>query len=147
MILADAALIDRALAIAVEAYRGKTDKAGEAYVLHPLRLMMKFTDDDARITALLHDVIEDSDHTVDSLRAAGVPDHVVDAVEKLSRHADESYEDFILRLAPDKLARRVKLADIEDNINLLRLKSVSQSDLARVAKYHAAWCRLKSVGE
>lgn len=138
-------MIETALAIAIEAYAGKTDKAGQAYILHPLRLMAKMTDEEAMAAAILHDVIEDSDITACDLRQRGIPEGVVWAVQCLSRNQGESYADFIERVRLNPLATAIKLADIEDNLNVLRLSALTDADLRRVEKYHRAWHRLKSA--
>jgi (p)ppGpp synthase/HD superfamily hydrolase len=135
-------LIEKALKIAVEAHAGKVDRAGRPYILPPLRLMMKLDDDPARAAALLHDVIEDTDHTAESLNAEGIPDEVVTAVVALTRRQGESYADFVERAAADPIARRAKIADLEDNMDLLRLETVADRDLKRLRKYHTAWNRL-----
>jgi len=139
-----AQLIEVALQRALQAYGGKLDKGGKPYILHPLRLMARLNDPVGQCVALLHDVIEDSDTTADDLRADGFPESVVSAVEVLTRRRGESYETFIDRIRVHPLARKVKLLDIEDNLNLLRLSAVTETDLKRVAKYHRAWMRLDS---
>ena len=78
------------------------------------------------------------------MREAGFPELVVSTVEVLSRRQGETYEAFIDRIRTNPLARKVKLLDIEDNLNLLRLSAVTDKDLKRVAKYHRAWKRLDS---
>lgn len=138
-------LIEKALAIALQAYEGKTDKAGQPYILHPLRLMAKMRDETSMAIALLHDVIEDSPTTADDLRVYGIPEEVVWPVECLTRGEGESYEDFIERVRPHPLARLVKQVDIEDNLNVLRLAALTEADLRRVEKYHRAWQRLESA--
>lgn len=138
-------MIEKALAIALEAYAGKTDKGGKAYILHPLRLMARMPNERAMATALLHDVIEDSDITADELCLRGIPADVVAAVECLSRGKKETYEDFIERIRENHFAREIKLADIEDNLNVLRLDTLCDADLRRVEKYHRAWHRLSSA--
>lgn len=138
------ALIETALGLALRAYSGKKDKAGKEYILHPLRVMSKMTAEKEMAAALLHDVIEDSDISAAELVDAGIPEDVVHAVLLLTRDDSESYESFIWRLALNPLAAKVKLADIEDNINLLRLDTVTPHDLSRASKYHAAWRTIKS---
>jgi (p)ppGpp synthase/HD superfamily hydrolase len=133
------ALIEKSLAIALRAHTGVTDKAGRAYILHPLRIMAKMTTDNEMSAALLHDVIEDSDITAADLLSEGIPSEVVDAVLCLSKREGESYQDFVFRAKQNPIARKVKIADIEDNINVLRITNLTEKDLARVAKYHAAW--------
>ncbi|WP_238396940.1 GTP pyrophosphokinase [Pseudomonas putida] len=137
-------LIDMGLEWALKAYRGKVDKGGKPYILHPLRLMARLDDPISQLVALLHDVIEDSPITGDELREAGFPESVVSTVEVLTRRQGETYEAFIDRIRTNPLARKVKLLDIEDNLNLLRLSAVTDKDLKRVAKYHRAWKRLDS---
>ena len=138
-------LIETSLAIALRAYAGKTDKAGREYIHHPLRLMAKMTTDSEMAVALLHDVIEDSDITATELLAEGIPDEVVEAVLCLTKQTGENYQSFVLRAKQNTLARKVKIADIEDNINVLRLLTLSETDLIRVAKYHAAWLVLNEA--
>lgn len=138
-------LIEKALAIALQAYAGKKDQVGQAYILHPLRLMAEVEDETSMAVALLHNVIEDSDITAKDLLAAGLPQSVVGPVESLARCEGESYEAFIERVCLDPVACRVKLVDIADNLNVLRLPTLSEADLHQVEKYHRAWHRLKSA--
>jgi (p)ppGpp synthase/HD superfamily hydrolase len=131
-------VLEKALGIALIAHAGQKDKAGAPYILHPLRLMMTALEPDAQVTALLHDVLEDSELTEDDLNQAGIPAHITAAVATLTRQIDETYEEFIERIASDELARKVKILDIKDNLNLQRLKSVNKADLLRVTEYHRA---------
>jgi len=139
-------LIEKSLEIALKAYSGQKDKAGEAYILHPLRIMAKMESVEEMCVALLHDVIEDSEITAENLFAGGLPSSVVIAVEALTKLEGENYEEFIDRVMDNSLATKVKIADIEDNINVLRLNSVNEADLQRVAKYHRAWKKLTEFG-
>jgi (p)ppGpp synthase/HD superfamily hydrolase len=136
-------LIEKSLHIALRAYAGKTDKAGCEYIHHPLRVMAKMKTDLEMSVALLHDVIEDSDITAEQLLAEGIPVEVVEAVVCLSKNENESYQDFVARAKKNKLAAKIKIADIEDNIDVLRLTSLDEYDLARIKKYHSAWRFLK----
>ncbi len=137
-------LIEKALQLALDAHIGQTDKSGEAYIFHPLRLMAKVKTEEEKAVALLHDVIEDSEHTKESLIKEGIPNVVVDAVLALTKQEGESYESFIARAKENELAKSVKIADLEDNINILRLSELNQKDLERVKKYHSAWQVLTS---
>lgn len=138
--------LDTALAIAVEAHRGQLDKAGQPYILHPLRVMARVTTPEERLVAVLHDVVEDSPTTLDDLRAAGFEEPVVRAVDRLTRRDDESYEAFIERLKDDPLARRVKLADLEDNMTLTRLTDLDDRAIERLGRYVRAYRRLAARG-
>ena len=132
-------LIEKSLHIALRAYAGKTDKAGCEYILHPLRVMAKMKTDLEMSAALLHDVIEDSDITAEQLLVEGIPAEVVEAIQSLSKNENEDYPDFVARAKKNKIAAKVKIADIEDNIDVLRLSSLDETDLARIKKYHSAW--------
>lgn len=134
--------LEEAIRIAVEAHRGQKDRAGAPYILHPLRMLFRVQTDAERMAAVLHDVVEDTAWTLDDLRARGFPAEVVDAVDHLTRRPDESYEQFVDRAAAHPVARRVKLADLEDNLDVRRIGGVSPSDAERLNRYLAAWHRL-----
>ena len=138
-----------ALAIKIAANAHAThapDKGGAPYILHPLRMMLRMDDDEARMTAVLHDVIEDHEDegwTFERLGMAGIPESVIEALRCVTRLADdEDYAAFIERAAANPLARAVKLADLEDNMNLLRLGELLDKDVERLRKYHRSWLRL-----
>ena len=101
--------------------------------------------DDERIVALLHDVVEDSDWTMKALAAEGFPPHIVDAIGCLTHREGESYDAFICRVLTSPLAARVKVLDIEDNMDMTRLGEVTDKDMERLRKYHAARQRLLEV--
>lgn len=131
-----------AVAIAAAAHRGQFDRAGAPYIFHPLRLLLRAKTAAEKMVAVLHDVVEDTPWTLAALADEGFPAEVLAAVERLSKRPGEEYEAFIERIAEDPLATRVKLLDLEDNMSLLRLDTVSEADLARLAKYHRARLRL-----
>lgn len=137
--------IDDAIRIAANAHRGQVDRAGKPYILHPLRVMMKMDCEESMIAAVLHDVVEDSpDWDLELLRAAGFSENVVNAVGCLTKNEGEDYGTFIERAAQDPLARKVKIADLEDNMNIKRIESISEDDSRRIAKYHKYWRLLTS---
>lgn len=137
--------VGRAIALAAVAHQDQLDKAGQAYMLHVMRVMQRFADTDAQVVAVLHDVVEDTGWRLDQLAAAGFSNAVIIAIEHLTRRADESYEQFIERAARNPLACRVKLADLEDNLNVCRMAALTDEDVARVARYHRALQRLRAV--
>jgi (p)ppGpp synthase/HD superfamily hydrolase len=135
--------IEEAIIWATEVHRGQVDKAGNPYILHPLRVMLRMTSAEARFVAILHDTIEDSDHTLDDLRALGYSETIIAAVDAITRRDDETYEEFIQRLKPNPLARAVKLADLLDNMDLRRANPVvAEKDAERLARYQRAWIEL-----
>ena len=130
--------IERAIVIAAEAHAGQVDKAGAAYILHPLRVMLRMETGDERITAVLHDLVEDSAWDLDQLRAEGFSEQVVRAIDSVTRRDGESYDDFLLRAGRDAIGLRVKLADLEDNCDITRIATPIDGDLARMEKYRRA---------
>lgn len=135
--------LEDAIALAVQAHRGQTDRAGQPYILHPLRAMLRLTGEEERIVGVLHDVVEDTPYTPDDLRALGYSTTILEALDAVTRREAETYEEFVERLAPNPLARRVKLADLEDNMDLRRLATIEPRDLERLRRYRAAWQRLQ----
>src|SRR5438132_13213761 len=138
------ATLEDAIALAVKTHRGQKDKAGEPYILHPLRVMFRLpwdAPDAVKIAAVLHDVVEDSDGkvTLEDLQRLGYAQEVVEAVELLSRRSSDTYEQFIERLLPNHIARLVKRADLEDNMDVRRMPTVGDRERERLARYRAAW--------
>ena len=131
-------LLNKALAIAKLAHQGQVDKAGVDYIHHPLRVMDSVEEEKEKIVAVLHDVVEDSEITLEDLRQQGFDDEVVIAVGCLTKVPGETYEQFIQRVKCNPLARKVKLQDLKDNMDLSRLDKVSETDLHRVEKYKTA---------
>ena len=125
---------ERALAIAAEAHAGQTDKGGEPYILPPIRVMLATSGLHARIAALLHDVVEDSEWTLDALRAEGFPQAFVEAVDAVTRRAGEDYLAFCRRAAAHPVGRAVKLADLRDNLDLDRIAEPTDRDRDRPAQ-------------
>ncbi len=134
------ATLEEAILIAAEAHRGQTDKAGASYILHPLRMMMKMNTEVEMMTAILHDVVEDSEEwTIEKLRERGFSEEVLEAVESVTNREGENYDEFIERTGKNEIARRVKIADLEDNMNIHRIKEIKPKDLTRLEKYHKSW--------
>ncbi|WP_455921447.1 GTP pyrophosphokinase [Pseudomonas putida] len=138
-------ILDTAIALASRAHAGQTDKAGHPYILHPLRLMLRFDDLDAQVVAVLHDVIEDSEHALEDLQALGFGPQVISAIDCLTKRPREDYQTFIARVAGHPLATRVKIEDIRDNLDVSRLQTLTDNDLERVRKYHQALAYLTGL--
>jgi (p)ppGpp synthase/HD superfamily hydrolase len=135
-------LLEKAIGIAVEAHRGQKDKAGAPYILHPLRMMGRMETAQEKIVAVLHDVVEDTTWTLDRLQREGFPDEILRALDGVTKRAAESYEEFVERSRSNPIAWRVKVADLEDNMDLRRLETLTNKDFARLRKYHRAWKQL-----
>lgn len=140
-------LLDKAIRLAAEAHEGQKERSGTAYILHPLRVMLKLRTEADMIVGVLHDVVEDNDEfDLDRLRAEGFSETILEALDGVTRREGENYEDFIGRAAKNEIATRVKMADLEDNMRLLRLPVMTERDLERLARYHKAYRRLEALG-
>ena len=137
--------LEKAILLACQAHQGQRDKSGQPYIPHPLRMMMKVEGEVEKIAAVLHDVVEDTDRTLEDLKKEGFPPEVLDAVDCLSHREGESYEDFIHRVRKNPVAVKVKIADIEDNMDVRRLKGVEEKDWKRLIKYLKYWKELKEL--
>ena len=136
--------LDKAIEIATKAHAGQKDKAGQAYILHPLRVMLRVKGEVEKIVAVMHDVIEDSDFSLQDLKNQGFSDEIIEAIDCLTKRDSEDYKGLILRVSMNRLARRVKIEDIKDNLDLDRLEEVTNKDLKRIKKYHSALKLLSS---
>lgn len=131
-------MLDKAIIIAVNAHRSQLDKGGDDYILHPIRVMSKLKTETERIVGVLHDVIEDTDVTYNDLIDEGFSEEVIEALKNLTRGENEGYFDFINRANLNNIARAVKLADLEDNMDIKRIKDPSDKDFSRIKKYMKA---------
>ena len=136
----DEPTLEDALALALEAHRGHVYPAPdpEPYILHPIRVMLGVSLPEARIVALLHDVVEDTDLTLKTLKDHGFGLPILEAVDSLTRRPGEAYEDYIRRLASNPIAREVKLSDLRDNLANNRSLPRTDDNLARIARYEHA---------
>lgn len=140
------ATVEDAVSIAARAHSGQKDKAGAPYLLHPLRMMLRMETEAAMMAAVLHDVVEDTEWTLERLREAGFSEGVLEAVDCLTHREGESYEEFVERVRTNPIARQVKIADLEDNMNVRRMNQLGPKELERLEKYHRAWRVLTGEG-
>lgn len=138
-------MIEKAILIATKAHNGQLDKGGQPYILHPLRVMQSCNSDLEKTCAVLHDVIEDTNITLNELREEGFSEEVLVILDLLTKKEQEDYSTFIDRISKNETACRVKIADLQDNMNLSRIKSPSMKDKKRVEKYMDAFERLHGV--
>jgi (p)ppGpp synthase/HD superfamily hydrolase len=127
--------LERAIEIAVKAHAGQVDKAGQPYILHPLRIMLAASTADERIAGVLHDVVEDSRTSLADLRAEGFSNAIIEAVDALTKRPGEDRLAAARRAAANPIARAVKLADNADNMDLSRIANPTDKDLERMATY------------
>lgn len=128
-------LTKQALKLCFRAHKDQTDKSGLPYVFHPFHLAEQMRDETTTIVALLHDVVEDTDYTLNDLAAMGFPAQALDAIALMTHDDAVPYLDYVARLRHNPVARTVKLADLRHNSDLSRLDTVDETALERVAKY------------
>lgn len=140
-------MLGRAISIASLSFSEKVDRGGQPYILHCLRVMNKMSkhDEELRCAAVLHDLIEDTDWTLEDLRQSAFSDRVVTAVKLLTKTNDVDYDTYIHRISQNINATLIKLADIEDNSDVTRLKGLRDKDFERMKKYHRSYLVLKEA--
>jgi len=130
----------RAIEIAVSAHKGQVDKGGNPYILHPLRVMMSLDTEQEMIVGVLHDVVEDSEWTFDVLKTDGFSDEIIEALNSVTKMAsekgtDDGYFQFVKRAKQNPIGAKVKIADLKDNLDVLRVPELGEDDLKRINKY------------
>jgi (p)ppGpp synthase/HD superfamily hydrolase len=128
-------LLEKAIKIAVHAHTGQKERNGQPYIMHPLRVMQRVNTVEEKIVAVLHDVVEDTPWTPAMLTKRGFPKHLLDALDCVTIRKGEPYPAAIRRAASNPIARRVKLADLEDNTDIHRLPHLKTSDRNHLNKY------------
>ncbi len=142
--LCKASVLEKAIEIALDAHAGQLDKAGQAYILHPLRVMLGLSDETDRICAVLHDVVEDSDTSLADLKALGFSREVIETVGFLTRRYNEDYDDYISRVLLSERACRIKLMDLKDNMSRTPFDRGNPSYEERSIKYERARNRINA---
>ena len=131
--------VEKAIQIALTAHAGQVDKAGKPYILHPIAVASMQDTEEGFIVGMLHDVVEDTYVTLPDLLNQGFSHEIVEAVELLTHAKDEDYMTYVKRIKGNKLATKVKLADLKHNSDLSRLPVVREKDIRRVeVKYKPA---------
>ena len=137
--------LEKAIQIAVEAHAGAKDRGGKPYILHPIGVMMRCETEDEKIVAILHDVVEDTEWTFEALRKAGFSETIIEALETVTKHSeDEDYDEFVQRSLKNEIGRKVKIADLRENLDVTRIGELNEKDIERINKYKRA---LKTLTE
>ena len=138
--------LERAIEIATQAHEGQVDKAGNAYIGHPLRVMAMGKNEQEKIAGVLHDIVEDTPWTFEMLEAEGFAPEIIAALKCVTKISEnEDYDNFIERVKKNSLAVAVKINDLTDNMDIRRLPYLSDKDVKRLKKYLKAYKKL--VGE
>ena len=140
------ATLEKAILIATQAHRYQQDKSGRPYILHPLRVMMKMETEQEMTAAVLHDVVEDNKHwSFERLDREGFSADIIEIIDHLTRRDDESYEEYVARAGNHPVARKIKLADLRDNMDMTRLATFDDAASERLRRYHRAWHTLNDL--
>ena len=131
-------LTKKALKISFNAHKDQVDKSGMPYVYHPFHLAEQMNDENSTCVALLHDVVEDTDISLDDLASEGFPAEVIEALTLMTHYDDVPYMDYVRKIKTNPIATKVKLADLEHNSDLTRLELVDDAALERADKYRRA---------
>ncbi len=134
------ALTKKALRLCFDAHKEQTDKTGMPYVFHPFHLAEQMTDEISTVCALLHDVVEDTDYTLEDLAEMGYPQEVIDVLQLLTHNPDVPYFDYVKAISVNPIAKQVKLADLAHNSDLSRMdeSEIDEWAMARTEKYKKA---------
>jgi (p)ppGpp synthase/HD superfamily hydrolase len=139
-------LLGKVIVLATNAHAGQFDLGGNPYILHPLKVMhyLKTNDEELQCMAILHDVIEDTDVTLDDLRDIGCTERVIAGVDALTKREDRSYDDYKEQVFKNRDAMLVKMADLRHNSDIRRLKGASQKDIERMSRYNRFYLELQA---
>lgn len=128
----------KAMKLCFEAHKNQVDKSGMPYVFHPFHVAEQMTDEATTIVALLHDVVEDTDYTLEDLAAEGFGKDILEAVALMTHKDDVPYLDYVAKLKDNPIARAVKLADLAHNSDLSRIGEIDDKTRERLEKYKKA---------
>lgn len=131
-------LIKKAMKIAFEAHKNQVDKSGLPYIYHPIHLAEQMDDEESVTVALLHDVVEDTDWTLEQLRTEGFSEVIIEALSYMTHNDSISYMEYINKISENPTATKVKLADLAHNSDLSRIDKFTEKDLKRAEKYKKA---------
>lgn len=131
-------MLNKALIIAIDAHKGQYDKCGVDYISHPIYVALNMDSEDEKITALLHDVVEDCGVTVEELSSYGFNHAIIEAVNILTRKQEVDYFDYLKPIKLNRLALKVKLADLKHNSDKERLACLGEKGEILFKKYEKA---------
>ena len=141
--------IAEATLVAAKAHVEQVDKGNMPYVFHAIRVSSHpiLKTEDEKVVGMLHDVVEDEKFTIEELIANGLTAKQAALEDKVTRRAGETWSAYISRIGTDEGAIRIKIADLEDNMDVKRLLSMSTNDARRILKYHSLWLHLRGLLE
>lgn len=130
-------MLNNAIALAAKYHDGQFDKGGKPYILHVMKVMhyLKSDDEELNCIAVLHDIVEDTKCEYNHLRAAGMSERVIDGVKRLTKYKEQPADEYLAGILASRDAMLVKSCDLRHNMDIRRLKGVSEKDSKRLDKY------------
>ena len=130
--------INKALNLMYEAHKGQKDKGNIPYVFHPYHIAEQMNTEDEIIVALLHDVIEDTNFTLEDIKSYGFNNNIIEALKVITHDKKTNYTDYINKISKNKLATKIKIRDLKHNIDISRIPNPTEEDYNRVNQYKKA---------
>ncbi len=137
-------LTNKAMQIAYMAHHGQTDCNGIPYVFHPYHLAEQMDDEISCCVALLHDVAEDTEVTLDEL-GKDFPQEIIEALKLLTHEKDTDYFDYVRRIKDNPIAKKVKLADLAHNMDRTRIVDCSVVSAEKLAKWDEKYSKAMKI--
>ncbi len=137
-------LTNKAMQIAYMAHHGQTDCNGIPYVFHPYHLAEQMDDEISCCVALLHDVAEDTEVTLDEL-AKDFPQEIIEALKLLTHEKDTDYFDYVRRIKDNPIAKKVKLADLAHNMDRTRIVDCSVVSTEKLDKWDEKYSKAMKI--
>ena len=139
-------MLEKAIELALKYHKGQIKNGtGEEFILHVLRVMLKMDTEDEKISAVLHDIIEKTNCTLEDLKQQGFSNKIINTVEALSKRKGEDYSEYIKRVKKDTGAVKIKIADLEDNMDLKNTKELTQVDIEKMNRRKKYYRELKEM--
>jgi (p)ppGpp synthase/HD superfamily hydrolase len=139
-------MLEKAIELALKYHKGQTKNGtGEEFILHVLRVMNKMDSNEERIAAVLHDIVEKSNCTLDELKKQGFSNKTINTVDALSKRKGEDYADYISRVKKDPVAVKVKIADLEDNMDIRNIMDITAIDIEKMNRRKKYYSELKKM--
>ena len=132
-------MTNKAIKLMYEAHKNQVDKSGIPYVFHPWHVAESMDNEKSCTVALLHDIVEDTNTTLDDLKNMGFPDDVIDAINILTHRDDVDYASYIRNIAENEIAIDVKIADLIHNMDKTRLSDQSKISNIKYQLYESSF--------
>ncbi len=137
-------LTQKAMQIAYNAHHGQNDCNGMPYVFHPYHLAEQMEDEYSCCVAMLHDVAEDTSVTLEDL-AKEFPQEIIDALKLLTHEEGTDYFEYVRKIKENPLAKKVKLADLEHNMDRSRIVDKSVVSAEKLDYWDMKYSNAKAI--